>query len=305
MAVNPMKRRARNSFLIGFLVALIVMALVVILILYKMQELKNEHQALLNTQKLVYVTDEFIGSGTEVTISSFTQKKIQTSIQQSDFIEPSDFQIENSDGSITDKIIQVRTDIPAGTIITKDLLEELDDKTTDDQRLQEYNMIVLPTELEANNYIDIRLQLPTGEDYIVVSKKKVIKADASTIWLNMYEEEILMLSNAIVEAYTIEGSKLYATTYTQAGLQEAAQPNYVVSVAVMSIIDKNPNIVSEAREALYVRYEEQEQVKVRQRIDNVLSSYIDSQDASVQSGIQEEISKRKSAREEYVGTLGN
>ena len=41
MAMNPMQRRARNSFLIGFLLALVIMALVVIFLLNQMKGLKN------------------------------------------------------------------------------------------------------------------------------------------------------------------------------------------------------------------------------------------------------------------------
>ena len=41
MAVNPMQRRARNSFLIGFLVALIIMALVVVFLLTRIKALND------------------------------------------------------------------------------------------------------------------------------------------------------------------------------------------------------------------------------------------------------------------------
>ncbi len=303
MAMNPMKRRARNSFLIGFLCALIMMALIVMLLLYKMQGLKQNYEKLESQQKEVFVASDYIQSGTEVTIASFKKEKVQTSISDNEMVRAIDFQQENEDGSVTDKIIQVRTDIPKGTIITKDLLEEVENQTTNDQRLQEYNMIVLPTKLAADDYIDVRIQFPTGEDYVVVSKKKVVEADEKTIWMKMNEDEILMLGNAIVEAYTIEGSKLYATTYTQAGLQDAAVPTYVVSKDVMSIIGTNPNIRSEARDGLYARYHDQEQVQVRERIDKTLSPYVGSQNSAVETGLQEELVTREEGRREFVEML--
>ncbi len=303
MAMNPMKRRARNSFLIGFLCALIMMALIVMLLLYKMQDLKQNFEKLESQQKEVFVASDYIQSGTEVTIASFKKEKVQTSISDNEMVKAIDFQQENEDGSVIDKIIQVRTDIPKGTIITKDLLEEVENQTTNDQRLQEYNMIVLPTKLAAEDYIDVRIQFPTGEDYVVVSKKKVVEADEKTIWMKMNEDEILMLGNAIVEAYTIEGSKLYATTYTQAGLQDAAVPTYVVSKDVMSIIGTNPNIRSEARDGLYARYHDQEQVQVRERIDKTLSPYIGSQNSAVETGLQEELVTREEGRREFVEML--
>ena len=303
MAMNPMKRRAQNSFLIGFLLALVIMAVVVMLLLSKIQGLKQDYQQLLDLQKPVYVASEYIQSGTEVQIDSFKSEKVQTSLSPEDMVQASDFEQENEDGSITQKTIVVRTDIPAGTIITKDLLEEVENRTTNDQRMQEYNMIILPTLLKNGDYIDVRLQLPTGEEYIVVSKKKVVYTDASTVWMKMYEDEILMLGNAIVEAYTIEGSKLYAAPYTQAGMQDAATPTYAPSNNVMNLVDKNPNVRTEARNALFKRYNDQEQAAVRTQIDDAKSPYAANQDASVEEGLQEELTKRQAGRQEYVEAL--
>ncbi len=45
--------------------------------------------------------------------------------------------------------------------------------TSDDVRKQEYNVIVLPTQIQTGDYVDIRLSMPNGQDYIVASKKNV------------------------------------------------------------------------------------------------------------------------------------
>ena len=55
MATNPMQRRARNSFLIGFLLALIIMAVVVVGLVYKIQGLNGDIDKLESLQKEVYV----------------------------------------------------------------------------------------------------------------------------------------------------------------------------------------------------------------------------------------------------------
>ncbi len=304
MAMNPMKRRSRNSFLIGFLVALIIMAFVVMGILYKMQELKKNYNNLVAKQQKVYVAGEYIQSGTEVTIDSFKQDTVQTNISKNDMVQISDFEAEIDDqGNTTPKKVYMKTDVPAGTIITKDLLEWEEQKTTKDQRMQEYNMIVLPTLLKNGEYIDIRLLMPTGEDYVVVSKKKVEHTDATTVWMKMYEDEILLLSNAIVEAYTIEGSKLYAVPYTQAGMQDAAVTTYSPSKSVWDLINKDPNVIEESKLALWERYENQEQVSTRQNIQNTLGEYSGSQNSSVEAGLQEELTIRQAAREEFVDSL--
>lgn len=315
MAVNPMQRRARNSFLVGFLVALIIMAIVVIGLLYKIQGINEQVEELEALQKEVYVATDYIQSGTEVTFDSFKKETIQTSLNQEELISEDDFEFidektgeiiikVDSDGHPIEKKVMVKTNIPAGTIMTKDLIDELDDRTTADQRLQEYNMIILPTLLTNGDYIDVRLQLPEGEDYIVVSKKKVIYTDSDTVWLKMSEDEILTLGNAIVEAYTIVGSKLYATTYTEAGIQNAATPTYPVSQAVLNLINTDPNIRQEAKDGLWARYNNQEQVEQRNNhINAALSGYYEGMKDSVEAGLQEEITKRQEAREDYVETL--
>lgn len=315
MAMNPMQRRARNSFLIGFLVSLIIMAIVVIGLLYKIQGLNKDFESLKALQKKVYVAGDYIQSGAEVTMDSFSLDTVQTMVSADELITEEDFQFVDektgeiiekydSDGNPKQKKMVVKTNVPAGTIITKDMLDEVDDQTTPDQRMQEYNMIILPTLLTNGDYIDIRLGLPEGEDYIVVSKKKVIYTDATTVWLKMTEDEILTLGNAIVEAYTITGSKLYATTYTEAGRQEAATPTYPVSQAVLTLINNDPNVVKDAQEALWKRYNDQEQVEQRNNhINTALSDYYEGMKDAVEAGLQEEITKMQEARQTYVESL--
>ena len=315
MATNPMQRRARNSFLIGFLLALIIMAVVVVGLVYKIQGLNGDIDKLESLQKEVYVASGYIQSGAEVTIDSFKCDTVQTTIDDNELIEDEDFQfideqsgaiIEkyDSDGNPKQKKMIAKTNVPAGTIITKDMLEESEDQMTADQRLQEYNMIILPTLLTNGKYIDVRFQLPEGEDYIVVAKKEVIHTNESSVWLKMSEDEILTLGNAIVEAYTIPGSKLYATPYIEPGRQAAATPTYAVSLAVMNLINTNPNIRKEAKEGLWRRYNEQEQVDQRNNhINKALESYYDNMKESVEAGLQEELTKRQEARQQYVESL--
>ncbi len=316
MATNPMQRRARNSFLIGFLIALVIMAVVVIGLLYKIQGLNEDYEAIKKLQTKVYVANDFIQSGEEVTLESFTLSTVQTTLDKGELIASEDFEyiddetgeiVERYDsqtGALKKKKMVVKTNIPAGSIITKDMLEEIDDPTTADQRLEEYNMIILPTLLKNGDYIDVRLQLPGGENYIVVSKKKVIHSTQDTVWLKMKEEEILTLGNAIVEAWGIVGSKLYATPYTEPGRQNAAIPTYPVSLATMTLINNDPNVIEEAKQAIWNRYNDQEQVVQRNdHINSALSENYNNLKQAVETGLQEELSKRQEGRLQYVETL--
>ena len=101
MAMNPMQRRARNSFLIGFLVALIIMAMVVILLLYRIQGLNKDFEALKALQKQVYVASDYIQSGTQVTMDSFKTDTVQTSLAKDELVTSDDFEyIDEKTGEV-------------------------------------------------------------------------------------------------------------------------------------------------------------------------------------------------------------
>ena len=94
-------------------------------------------------------------------------------------------------------------------------------------------MISLPADIETGDTVDVRLRMPDGTNYIVVSKKKVTVLDeggipsVNTISLELSEGEILMMSNAIVESYMMDGSRLYLTRYVEPGMQAGAITTYV------------------------------------------------------------------------------
>ncbi|MBR3697476.1 MAG: hypothetical protein IKM97_04370 [Clostridia bacterium] len=300
MAMNPMQRRARNSFLTGMLVTLVVMAIVVVLLLSKINQLNEDKEKLIALQKKYFVAAEDISSGDEITQDSIIEKVVQTEVIKEENLTTSDFYEvdENGNEFLLEYISKIN--LPAGTIITKDMVTEVGNELTSDQRIQEYNMIVLPSQLVNGNYIDIRFSLPSGADFIVLAKKKVLQCTKDTIWLKLSEEEILTLNNVIVEAYQAVGSKLYANVYVEAGLQESAIPTYPPNQAVMNLIERDPNIIGEARNALYYRYNSQGQADSR---INQIDSAVIINTGAIQSGIQEEINNLKSAREEFVSQL--
>src|SRR5574344_2172894 len=95
-----------------------------------------------------------------------------------------------------------------------------------DVRSQEINTVLMPSDLNIGDYVDIRLMLPNGTDYVVLAQKKVENIVDSTFWMNLAEDERLLLNSATVDSYLNQGSKLYATKYTdatsQTNLSEAA-----------------------------------------------------------------------------------
>lgn len=193
------------------------------------------------------------------------------------------------------------------TVLTLDMLS-VGSIVTADVRKQEYNAIVLPVDLTTGDYVDIRVQLPTGQDFIVLSKKLVEipiisgMESEETIWLNLSEDEILSMACAIVEAYRINGTKIYATKYTDPGMQEAATPTYPLSAETVSLIQSDPNVTSVAQKALRERYTEA-LVNIRNNnINNELSKQENSA-SNVPGKMNESIVKTKEERKKYLQSL--
>lgn len=104
------------------------------------------------------------------------------------------------------------------TIVTASLFYEEDKDPEMTTRLQEFNMITLPSDLDVGDYIDVRIRFATGEDYAVVVGKKVellgaAEEKSNTIFLRLNEEEIVRMSSAIIESYVKGGINLYANKY--------------------------------------------------------------------------------------------
>ena len=311
MAMNPMQRRARNSFFIGFLIALIIMAFVVIALSIRIKSLNEAKEALEALQTQCYVAADDLESGETITMEEdFTMATVQTTIDQSTLISQDDFEyfdengdimvVYNEDGTQRYKELVMRVDVPAGAFVTKDMFIEADEEIADTERIQEYNMILLPSQLKNGDYVDIRLSLPTGQDYVVLGKKKVLGTTATGIWFYMDEEEMLTINNAIVESYVIAGSKLYATQYTNPGMQQASEPTYTVSGAVLTMIQNSPNITQEAKDNLWLRYDS---VGRTTNIETLLDKYRDTINSIVQSKSQQEASKVQASRDAYVESL--
>ena len=107
------------------------------------------------------------------------------------------------------------------------------------------------------------------------------------------------MSSAIVETFATKGTEMYVTTFTDPGLQKEATPTYYPNNGVMRLIGNNPNIVTEAKNALYTRYNGEE----RDRIDREVGGDAEELKENIDAGIQEHITRQKQYRQEYIDAL--
>ena len=360
MATNPMQRKARNSFLLGMLLMLIITGAIIAFLVIQMMNMKKEQEEEIAAMVRVYVLNQSVTSGQVITTDMFTMQTVNRSTVPSNatsdltvfenyslqdeagnavvtryensephlyitiddeeyelFQENNRYYIQSGNNreyiTLTEAPLIAKVNMQANTVMTTDLIST-GDIVQNDTRKQEYNMFVLPIDLETGDYVDIRLQLPSGPDYIVISKKRVEipviagMDSTDTIALELNEDEINTLSSAIVDAFRVNGAKLYVNKYTEPGLQEASTPTYPVNQEVLQLINGNPNVVEEARNALWNRYNAVDssgtQTQVEQR-NNVINPAVSDEggDGNYQSNMEESINNSITARQEYLEGL--
>jgi len=303
MVANPMQRKARNSFLLGMTITLIVCALigVAVFLLLSGQDKEKEEQEGILTYAYRLKTD--VRSGEEITFDMVESVLVtEKAVPLGAF--PSKTKITNSKGKETwvDSAFpsgyKSKLDLNAGTILADNLVYE-GEELTNDIRYVEYNMLVLPTTIMVGDYIDVRITLSNGQDLIVVSKKEVKSMIGDTIGLELTEGEILMMESAIVEAYVMTASKLYAIQYIEPGMQEAATNTYTPTEAVQGLIERNPNLTTEAKTEFQNRFNAD--IRIWTNADK--NSYAASAQTNLETGIQEEIENARAAREAYLSGL--
>ena len=197
----------------------------------------------------------------------------------------------------------------ANTVITKELLAKGENELADDMRREEYNAFILPMDLVTGDYVDVRLMLPNGQNFIVVSKKEVEipniggQDSTDTVWMNVSEGEILAISSAIVDAYRINGAKLYVDKYTEAGMQKAAIPTYVVTSETYTLLQNDPNILQKAKNELLNRYRNESNVDLRNNhINKAIQAQEDAEEGYT-TNMEESIKNSQDQRKTYLDSL--
>lgn len=359
MATNPMQRKARNSFLLGMLLMLLISGIVIALLFMQLMNKTKKEKEELQASVKAYVLNQDVSSGQVITTDMLTMQTVNKNLvpsnATSDISLIENYALQDKEGN--DIYTKIENNTPAlyirkdnreyqvkqeeetdnyyiernnnkeylelnsvplvakvtmkkNTLITTELLSKSDNLVQNDVRKQEYNMLVLPMDLVTGDYIDIRLMLPSGQDYIIVSKKEVEIPNIGgvdsedTVWINLSEDEILHMSCAIYEAYKIKGSKIYATKYTEAGMQEAATPTYPVNESTSRLLQNNPNIVEKAMNEIANRYNNTDASNLRNNyINTEISNQGDQAQANVETNMQESTTNSKNSRKEYLDSL--
>lgn len=218
-----------------------------------------EEQIKENT-KTVYIPEEDIKRGEILEESKFTKVEILTKAEEA-YIAETDF----------GKVALV--DIISGAPVYKNMVSTF---VKDDLREEEFNVFYLNTNLKNNDYVDIRIVYPNGENYIVLSKKAIknVSLQNADCFLWLTAEEIHYISSAIVDAYLNEGTKIYTSKYIEPSVQEESKVTYVPNQDVIHVLEQDPNVINIAKETL--------NKLVREDLDNRLNSFYTTYNGEVQ-----------------------
>lgn len=134
-----------------------------------------------------------------------------------------------------------------GTPITKDMV--MSEPIVHSLREVDISGNRWPIGLKEGDYVDLRITYPRGEDFIVLSHKRIMSITDQTLKVHMTEEEQTLYQSALVDFYLSRGygSDLYLTKYVEPGIQDEAGVFYSVPKNIEAVVLKNPNIVEMAQ----------------------------------------------------------
>lgn len=103
---------------------------------------------------------------------------------------------------------------------------------------------VLPLGLAVGDYIDLRLTYPMGEDFIVLSHKRVSAINTEAVTISLKEDEIHLYQAALVDyiLHKDKGAMLYMTEYIEPGVQDPSVVYYRVPDYILAVMKGDPNI---------------------------------------------------------------
>lgn len=146
--------------------------------------------------------------------------------------------------TIIGKVYKVSVD--AGTPLTNDMIMErgIDDTTRD----VDICMDRWTVGLKVGDYVDYRITLPYGDDYIAIPHLRVEAVNSTSLKVYMTEAQWHIYQGSLVDYYlnSDKGASIYVTKYVEPGVQKPATSYYSVPENIQAIMLLDPNIIDKA-----------------------------------------------------------
>lgn len=193
-----------------------------------------------------YTVTAAVKAGDEITEDSIEEMKTYSSLLTEQYITDLD--------SILGRYYKVALN-PGTPIFTNCIMDEELDDTNRDRDIVLDHMTV---GLQEGDYIDVRITMPYGDDYIVLSHKRVYGIHEESIKLYLNEVEWNTYQGALIDYFLNQeyGCTIYADKYVEPGLQVDAVPYYAVPTNIAALMQRNPNVLNKEAAASLTEWRE-------------------------------------------------
>lgn len=184
----------------------------------------------------VYTVSNSVKAGDLVQASNLESFYIPSSVDNDQYIHDLN--------EITGRVFKVA--VNPGTPITSNMT--MTEPIEDDMRDRDIILDRLTVGIQVGDYIDVRITMPYGDDYIVLTHKRVYGLGEKTVKLYLSESEWMTYQGAMVDYYLNSqyGCTIYGDRYIEPGIQQAAVNYYAVPTNISALIQKDPNILDKA-----------------------------------------------------------
>lgn len=274
--LRRIKRTTRQYIMVAFICITVIGIAAIATSVTVIGQIRQEYEYMLDeadremneNKKSVWVALSDIKSGEVLSEEKVEERIVYSSQPAESYISRGDF----------GKAVLI--DIPEGTHIIKSMVAK--NNVPAILREVEYDVIQVSSNIEVNNFIDVRIFYPNGETFVVLSKKQLkgYQPDTAVCYLWVDEEELLRMSAAIVDAALYTGSKLYMTKYIEPNVQEPSLITYTPGISVLKLIENDPNIVDRCSQIL--------NIEVRKALENRLSASMETEVGNIRWDIDED-----------------
>lgn len=233
----------------------------------KQKKQLNDEIAVLNTTLAalgdmteVYTVSSSVKAGDEITESTLETMTMPTTTLTDSYITDSSM--------LLGKYYKIA--LNPLTPLTMDFVmdEPLDDTTRDvDICVDRWTVGLTP-----GDYVDLRITLPRGDDYVVLSHLRIESIGTVTLKVHLTEEQWHTYLGALVDYYLNAqfGATIYVQKYVEPGIQAPAICYYAVPSNVEAAMIVDPNIVDKATATA--------NAQLRKPIEGILEEFVDEDD---------------------------